>query len=175
ICYGIVTEHDGAIRVESESGKFTRFTIELPIVAHVPAKAAEPSAAKVAEIAAALRILVIDDDPTILDLVEAALDGSGATVASPRGGREAMGVLAKGERFDMILSDMRMPDVDGSGVYRYLKEHRPELVERLVFATGDIANSKSVAFLESAGRPILTKPFSIAALRETVARVAKHR
>ncbi|HEX4824798.1 MAG TPA: ATP-binding protein [Candidatus Polarisedimenticolaceae bacterium] len=175
ICYGIISEHDGDIRVESEPGQFTRFTIALPLVAHVEAKPAEPSAAQVAEIAEALRILVIDDDPTILDLVTAALDGSGATVSAARGGREAMGVLAKGERFDMILSDMRMPDVDGSGVYRYLKEHRPELVDKLVFATGDIANAKSVAFLESAGRPILTKPFSIAALRETVARVAKTR
>jgi two-component system NtrC family sensor kinase len=138
-------------------------------------KPAPPSRAQVAEIAAALHVLVIDDDPTILELVEAALDGSGATVRSARGGREALGVLARGDRFDMILSDMRMPDVDGAGVFRYLQENRPELIEKLVFATGDIANAKSVSFLESAGRPILTKPFSIAALRETVARVAKLR
>jgi signal transduction histidine kinase/ActR/RegA family two-component response regulator len=178
ICYGIVTEHDGTIRVESEPGRLTRFVIDLPITVPAPMKEdkpAPPSRAQVAEIAAALHVLVIDDDPTILELVEAALDGSGATVRSARGGREALGVLARGDRFDMILSDMRMPDVDGAGVFRYLQENRPELIEKLVFATGDIANAKSVSFLESAGRPILTKPFSIAALRETVARVAKLR
>ena len=75
----------------------------------------------------------------------------------------------------MILSDMRMPDVDGSAVYRFLQERRPDLVTGLVFATGDIANAASVSFLESAGRPVLTKPFTIAALRETVARVAAKR
>ena len=174
ICYGIVSEHDGTIRVEAESGRFTRFVLELPLVAPAPAlEAPGPSAETVAEIREALRVLVIDDDPTILELVEAALDGTGAVVAAARGGREALVRLERGDRYDMILSDMRMPDVDGTGVFRYLKENRPDLVSKLVFATGDIANPASVAFLESSGRPVLTKPFSIAALRETVAKVAK--
>jgi signal transduction histidine kinase len=176
ICYGIIGEHDGTIRVESEPGRFTRFTIELPISAPPPTGPDAPDSPRTsdaAEVAAALRVLVIDDDQTILDLVEAALDGTGATVETARGGREAIGRLRDGGSYDMILSDMRMPDIDGSGVFRYVQEHRPELAGRIVFATGDVANPASLAFLEASGRPVLTKPFSIAALRETVARIAR--
>jgi signal transduction histidine kinase/ActR/RegA family two-component response regulator len=176
ICYGIIGEHDGTIRVESEPGRYTRFVIELP--PSVPAEAAkEPAIVKAAipAVTEALRVLVVDDDATILEFVEAALEGTGATVETARGGREAIAHLGHGKRYDVILSDLRMPDVDGAGVFRFVQEHRPELLTRLIFATGDIANPVSVAFIESSGRPVLTKPFSIAALRESVARLAASR
>ena len=176
ICYGIISEHDGSIRVESVPGEFTRFTIGLPLT--VPrAQAAEAAAAspEVIAVAEALRILVIDDDPTILDFVEDALEETGASIDRACGGREAIGRLERGTRYDVIVSDMRMPDVDGGGVFRFVRDRRPELVSRFVFATGDIANPRSMAFLEASGRPVLTKPFSIAALRETVLRIAASR
>ena len=61
-----------------------------------------------------------------------------------------------------------MPEFDGSAIYRFLRENRPELEPHLVFATGDIANPESVEFLRSSGRPILEKPFTVLALRETL-------
>ena len=176
ICYGIISEHDGTIVVESEPGAFTRFVVTLPVKAPagLPEKRpAEP--AEVAAIAEALRVLVIDDDPTILEFVAAALDGTGASVETARGGREALSRIAESRKFDMILSDLRMPDLDGAALFRFVRENRPELVDRLVFATGDIANPRSVAFLESSGRPVLEKPFTIAALRETIRKMAASR
>lgn len=81
--------------------------------------------------------------------------------------------LSRGEIYDAILSDMRMPDVDGAAVYRYVHERRPELERRLIFATGDVASPRAMEFLEASGRPVLEKPFSVQALRDTVRRVAR--
>jgi two-component system NtrC family sensor kinase len=72
----------------------------------------------------------------------------------------------------VILSDMRMPDIDGRSIFRYVRENRPELERRLVFATGDVANPDAIEFMQVCGRPILEKPFSIRVLHETVERVA---
>ena len=173
ICYGIVAEHGGAIRVESEPGQYTRFTLNLPVApASVLAAAAEAAARAPEEIAAALSVLVVDDYPAVLEFVAEAMSGAGFRIETARGGREAIKRLSTGAAFDAVVSDLRMPDVDGRGLFRFIREQRPELEPHLGFATGDVANAASRKFLESSGRPVLEKPFTIAALRETVRKLS---
>jgi CheY-like chemotaxis protein len=109
---------------------------------------------------------VIDDDPAVLQYVGDAFEGLPVTVETAMGGRDGIARLATGRPFDLVLADLRMPDVDGKALFLFLRERRPELESRLVFATGDVANPESVEFLKRSGRPVLEKPFRAEALRE---------
>jgi CheY-like chemotaxis protein len=78
--------------------------------------------------------------------------------------------------YDVIFSDVHMPDMDGLTLYRNLRELRPELADRLVFVTGDMLGGSIRAFIEETGLPFLEKPFMPAEVRrlaaETSARLA---
>jgi len=72
-------------------------------------------------------------------------------------GREALDRI-DGQRVDLILSDLRMPDMDGPALYARLAACRPALARRMVFVTGDVLTPETGSFLNQAGLPVLEKP-----------------
>ena len=68
------------------------------------------------------------------------------------------------DSFDVILLDMRMPDISGQQIYERWKLERPELTPRVIFLTGDIVSTDLQEFLKSTGRPYLPKPFEFEAI-----------
>ena len=70
--------------------------------------------------------------------------------------------------FDVVLCDLRMPRFSGSDLYRWLGRHRPEMVDRLVFSSGDVRSPEAAIFLERAQRPVLPKPFDLGELGRIV-------
>ena len=110
---------------------------------------------------ATLPVLVIEDEPAVLAYVRAALERSGYPVVCTASGVEALGLLESGE-FMGVVSDMRTPGgVDGGDVHAWISAHRPELVSRLVFITGDIANEETATTLQKTGAPCVEKPFRV--------------
>ena len=106
-------------------------------------------------------VLLIEDEPAVMALVRAVLEGHGYSVVSTESGAEALRLLAKGN-FHGVISDMRTPGgVDGAQVYAWIAAHRPELASRLVFITGDIANEETAATLRRTGAPCVEKPFRV--------------
>ncbi|MGA2203513.1 MAG: response regulator [Terriglobales bacterium] len=121
-------------------------------------------------------VLVIEDEPAVLALVRAVLEGHGYAVVPTESGAEALRLLANGD-FHGVVSDMRTPGgVDGAQVYAWIAAHRPELASRLVFITGDIANEETAATLRRTGAPCVEKPFRvyefIAVVEQTMGRAA---
>ncbi len=109
----------------------------------------------------ALPVLLIEDEPAVMAYVRAALERSGYSVSCAESGVEGLRLLVSGE-FLGIVSDMRTPGgVDGSDVHAWLSENRPELVARLVFITGDLANEETVETLRRTGAPYVEKPFRV--------------
>ena len=108
-----------------------------------------------------LPVLLIEDEPAVMNFVRSALERSGYKVVCAESGADALGLLARGE-FHGVISDMRTPGgVDGAQVHAWIAAHRPELASKLVFITGDIANEETAATLLRTGAPCVEKPFRV--------------
>ncbi len=106
-------------------------------------------------------VLLIEDEPAVMEFVRSALERNGYRVITAESGAEALTVLASGE-FHGIVSDMRTPGgVDGAQVHAWIVAHRPELASKLVFITGDIANEETADTLRRTGAPCVEKPFRV--------------
>jgi CheY-like chemotaxis protein len=110
---------------------------------------------------ATLPVLLIEDEPAVMAYVRAMLERSGYSVVSTESGAEGLRLLESGQ-FLGVVSDMRTPGgVSGADVHAWVAQYRPELVPRIVFITGDIANEETVATLRQTGAPCVEKPFRV--------------
>lgn len=116
------------------------------------------------------RIILIDDDENILTVFGKALKQKGFDVETALSARDALTRLARG-RYDVILSDIRMPGFDGKQLFAFLDEHLPADRDRVAFLTGDIANPETSEFLQQTKVPYLVKPFSLPALLDLIDQV----
>jgi CheY-like chemotaxis protein len=115
------------------------------------------------------RILVVDDEPGIAAVLVEVLQLDGHTVDTVSNGEAALRKLAA-EGYDLILSDIRMPDLDGPTLYREIELRHPQLLRRFIFLTGDIMSPEISQFLEQIGVPYLRKPFTLEMVRAVVQR-----
>jgi two-component system NtrC family sensor kinase len=119
------------------------------------------------------RLLVVDDEIEIADLMRAVLEGAGYDVATAESGAVALELLAEA-RFDAIVSDVRMPDLDGAALWRAVRARHPHLARRMLFVTGDTLSPQARQVLEESGCASLDKPFVnadlLAAVRAALAR-----
>ncbi|HUP36259.1 MAG TPA: ATP-binding protein [Candidatus Limnocylindria bacterium] len=176
VSYGIVEQHGGRLSVESEPGR-TVFTLELPVATSrdpEPDAATEPDrrcSGRAAAPARGRRALVVDDEAAIVELVTAVLDDQGWRVDAAPGGRAALERLQQ-VRYDLILSDVCMPEGNGADFYRAAVAQQNDLARRFLFMTGDTANEDAWRVLQSTRVPVLSKPFTPQALLHAVAQVS---
>jgi CheY-like chemotaxis protein len=108
-------------------------------------------------------ILIVDDDPRILAMTRGALVDQGYTVIACDGGAAALAALAKHPAITLLLSDVLMPEMNGTELARHAKQVRPGL--RVLFMSGDTGDTDPASFGDAA---LLTKPFTRAALIQAV-------
>lgn len=113
------------------------------------------------------RVLLIDDDEDILLVIGKALSSEQYDLETANSARKAVQMLARGD-YDVVISDIRMPDFDGKQLFEFLDEHLPEQKERVIFLTGDMGNPKTLEFLQQVKRPYLAKPVDLPRLMEMV-------
>ncbi len=156
ICYGIITEHGGTIEaLNGEQG--ATFRIELPIVTPVAEQDEKPTDPEQEESVCA-RILVVDDEEVVVELLQRVLGEDGHWVRGVTDGRTAQELLAN-EDFDLVISDVKMPGMDGAEFHAYLQSVRPDLAARTIFMTGDRLSPDTAEFLRSCNARLLEKPF----------------
>ncbi|MFH2103458.1 MAG: ATP-binding protein [Chloroflexota bacterium] len=171
ICHGVVSEHGGTIRVESEAGKGATFTVELPVVA-VGVDQAMPAEKPTTKPLRPARILVIDDERYVLEILTRALRTRGYYVEAFNSALDGFKRLEE-EEFDLILCDMRMPEMSGPNFYRQIQTSKPELARRIVFITGDVVNPATQSFIKQENVVYLSKPFELSELYRVVHRMAQ--
>jgi PAS domain S-box-containing protein len=168
VSYGILEEHGGRLSVQSRRGE-TIFTVELP-VSSPPEAPAKPVARPAVPRGDGRVALVVEDEPNVLDLIVTLLQEHGWAVDVANGGRSGLESVAS-RTYDLIISDVRMPDGDGKEFYTSVRERAPALARRFIFITGDTANVEAWDFLEGAGVPVIEKPFPQTVFEDAVARV----
>jgi CheY-like chemotaxis protein len=114
-----------------------------------------------------MRILIIDDEPQILRAIGRALQHYDLT--SAESGQRAIELLSDASDYDLILCDLVMREVSGIDVFEWITEHRPELLDRLIFVTAGTFTDELRDFLASVPNQILNKPFDTKTLRWLVA------
>lgn len=169
LAHSIVVEHQGVIRADSTLGRGAVFTIEFPTASSARAPAhAEPMLEPALR---SLRVLVVDDEESIRRSLVRFLQRRGHTVEVAASGLEALQRIDDAPvdaTFDVVLTDLRMPELGGDQLFRLLRARGRGLERRLVFVTGDSATSSAHEFLVSTGQPVLMKPFALEELAHVV-------
>ena len=130
-----------------------------------PSPAVAP--APVSPTPARAHILVVDDDHLVATAMAAALSAEGHQVDIASDGVAALARIAA-RTYDAILTDVRMPRLDGPGLYQEIGRVRPDLLSRVVFVTGDMLSSSTHDFIHTVGAPCVRKPFEPRQLRTAV-------
>ena len=110
------------------------------------------------------RVLVIEDEPYIREVCRLALSEEGFQIDTVENGDVALNKL-RCEGYDLCLIDLRMPTMNGMQFFEQLEIEFPELLNKIVFTTGDLMNSEVSLFLSKSNRPLLPKPFTINELK----------
>jgi CheY-like chemotaxis protein len=121
--------------------------------------------------ASSAKILLVDDDATVLDLVRETLEGCGYSIDTATNSQEAMQSVRKGG-YAMIILDLLLPDMNGFILAQEIKRINPELSDKILFISGILFGQSTVDHLGSIGAGFLSKPFQIASLIEAVGKIA---
>jgi len=166
--YGIIKDHGGEVSASSVEGEGTTISIEIP---YQPGTGMSEERVVISKdkLEQKKNILVVDDEVFISDLCQTILQEFGHRVEVAQNGRIALEKIGK-NKYDLILLDVKMPDISGPEVYHYLMSNNPELTRRIIFSTGDTVSDDTHNFLTKTGVPYISKPFKVAQLMEAVNR-----
>jgi signal transduction histidine kinase len=174
ICYGIIKEHGGVITVRSEPDEGATFVIELPVT-HDEAPSAKSEQKSELEQTrcyegSGKRVLVIDDEEPILQMVREVLAGRGYDVDVACDGETGLHRLNQ-RQYDLALCDWKMPGMNGQQVYERMRTVNPQLSQRLIFITGDMVSDKTREFLDAEKKICLAKPFTLSEFSAAISKV----
>ncbi|MCY1671325.1 response regulator [Novosphingobium sp. SL115] len=173
--YGIVKQSGGFIFAESEVGRFARFVIYLPV--HVPdaaevAEAVRPKHEPKREWTGGGKILLVEDEDTVRAVAERALVRQGYDVITAADGEEGLEAIGTGAKFDMVVSDVVMPTMDGPAMAREIRALKPDLP--FLFMSG-YAEEQLRREIDIPNMHFLAKPFSVQQIVEAVEMVLRGR
>ena len=171
LCHRVLEAHGGRIELAEGRAGGARFTVWLPadhaLVQTLTDETPSIEDGEEATAADGHAILIDDDEPEVIEVLREILTADGHRVTAAGGGREVLARIAEA-RFDLVLSDVRMPDMDGPALHRVLITDDPELEGRLAFLNGDTLSAEIRDFLAEVGRPHIEKPFLPQDVRDLV-------
>jgi two-component system NtrC family sensor kinase len=174
VSLGIVEAHGGELTVDSPAGGGAVFDMALPVgdphETAGGAGAVAPAPVKGQTSVRRHKILIVDDETEVRETLAQILAGTRHRVVAVRSARDALRHMAQ-EPYDAILTDMRMPDLDGRALYREIERRWPDQAGRVVFVTGDTLSAVLNEFVSASGRPVIEKPFLPSDVRRVVAQV----
>jgi signal transduction histidine kinase len=166
VCNGIIEAHGGSLSLADAEGGGACFTVTLVPESQTENQGA-PANTEHQVIQRPLTIVVVDDEPEILELVNENLANAGHKVFCTSTGTELLEIIE--EKYpDIILSDFRMPVMNGPDIFAAAIQRWPALAERFIFMTGDVLTTDSANFLQELDLPVLEKPFTAEQLHKSI-------
>jgi signal transduction histidine kinase len=169
LCRNIIEEHGGTLEVESEPGRGATFVMDLPVgmPRHAPVTPVPggPSAATTGK-----TVLIVDDEVEVAAVFAEMLERDGHSVDTVTDGAAALQMLAQ-RPYDLVVTDTKMPVLDGPAFYEELGRRFPAMLGRVIFLTGDVLGREKREFLEGSGAPFLMKPCDLNEVRRLVHQV----
>lgn len=174
ISRGLAEAQDGRLALVASSLGGAAFELTLPLASQDGSGArtddvAQPAGKDIGRDTGTLRALIVDDEVEIAQLIAEALAQKGYRSDLAGSGSEARALIARADDYDAVICDLRMPDMDGPALFRWIKAHHPALVERILFVTGDALGPAAGRFLAESDRPFLEKPFTPADVARLIA------
>lgn len=171
VAHGIVNEHGGEIHVSSEEGKGASFVIGLPVLRHevILRRDNEEYLSTTLNPITGKRILIVEDEDIISNLIKGVLEEESNVVDIARNGKEALKIIGA-NKYDIVVCDIKMPKMNGIALYNEVKTVYPDLTQRLIFITGDLS-TETVEFLKETGNEVITKPFKVEKLKAQINRI----
>jgi signal transduction histidine kinase len=160
--YGIIERHRGKLEIESAVGQGTTFIIRLPLAENSPLIATAPSGPRSRSL---LNVLIVDDEPRILEVVSAYLRCDGHSVSTAASGREALEKFQRND-FDLVVLDRVMPEMSGDQTARFIKQVRHDIP--VIMLTGFGALIEVTGSQPAPVDVVLDKPVTLDALRQTI-------
>jgi signal transduction histidine kinase len=165
--YGIIRNHGGWIKVDSEIGRGTRIIISFPSVDDVPLQDKRSGASVVL---GTETILLVEDDDVVVDISQKILTRLGYQTLVAKTGEEAIKIFKKtDEKFDLVLLDMKLPDIDGKIVFSTLMETRPDT--KVIIFSGYSLDGPVQEILDAGADGFVQKPFSLPTLSTQIREV----
>ena len=160
--YGIVERHRGKLEIESAAGQGTTFIIRLPQaeMSDAPAAVTPGTRSK-----SSLNVLLVDDEPRVLEVVSAYLRFDGHSVSTAASGREALEKFRRNQ-FDLVVLDRVMPEMSGDQTARFIKQVNPDIP--VIMLTGFGALIEVSGSQKAAVDVVVSKPVTLDALRQTI-------
>jgi CheY-like chemotaxis protein len=163
--YSIVQSHDGFLDVDSERGAGTTFWVYLPVSEDEAERRTRPAEPEDGAVRGdGETVLVVDDEEFILETTREALLDAGYRVRTAEGGAEALSAVAD-EPIDVVVTDLRMPEMDGFDLIRTLRARHPNLP---IVAASGVADGRTDEALDAGADAFLAKPFSAEKLQSTL-------
>ena len=167
VSYGIITQMGGELWVESDGVSGSTFLMDIPS-AVIDDNVGSDDQFGGAEFASEsrlgsgsrLRLLLVDDEPDLRNIMARVLERNSHSVEQARDGEEAWKRLQEQE-YDCILLDLRMPGTGGEELYKHLSASDPVTASKIIFVTGDLANGGTDRFLRTLPNQVLEKPISV--------------
>jgi two-component system NtrC family sensor kinase len=163
---GIVEAHGGALTLAA-SERGAHFVVRMPLQTPGRNGAENGGAPAVVPVRSERSALVVDDETEVGQVLSEMLAVLGVRCDVVTSGETAIERL-KEKTYDVIISDVRLPGIDGPALYAWIAQHKPELCGRTAFVTGDTLGQASERFLADAKRPLLEKPFLPADVRRLI-------
>ncbi len=171
ICFGIISAHAGRIYLADTDRPGAEFVVELPHAPQLSQIAQDEELTEMTGLTNRLVLLVEDEEP-VARIVQRVLSREGHRTVVTHDGQEALNYLRRAREgqipFDLIISDIRMPNMDGVELYDVILNEYPDMRENVLFMTGDSISPTTRAFLDEQGVPVLIKPFDLEELRQAI-------
>jgi len=159
LAYGIIREHGGKMTVHSIPEEGATYVVELPLREPLPSTFLPPSGEL--DVVGRRRVLVVDADEENLALLQEVVHHLGHDADGGSSAQQALQKIAERD-YDLVITDIHLPGLDGVYLYQRLRELRPELAQRVIFISGRFLSDDVGAFLDRVGCPLIRKPFSVA-------------